>query len=279
LIRDTGGIPFSDPAMAFQWFIPAGGLGGQLRPTEKQYLGFLIRYAELSGKTPVLGDTRTLGRIKAIKRTLGGYHIFVHRNLWVQWVSYLYYKRSGNFYFYDTMASILTNSNDCFLSQLIEYHVGPKYASSEPTCANGDHPPEGPGEESQVTSWVPNWLQTSPDHAVFSVFMAFHIYLYLHAGLSADLTIDVTKMARDDAYRCDVERQLAERTLLPVSFSDIRDERRLQPTEMDAGAIDWDRIREQAAAAVAALCEFGNATRLARQAEEFINAALMEALR
>jgi hypothetical protein len=279
LIRETGGIPFSEPAMAFQWFIPAGGLGGELRPTEKKYLRFLIRYAELSGKTPVLGDTRTLGRIRAIKATIGGYHIFVHRNLWLQWASYLYYKRLGNFYFYDTMAWILANNGDRYLSYLIEYCRERECQSRAPTRPHREHPSEAIGQEGQLGSWLPNWLRTSPDRDVFTVFMAFHIYLYLHAELATDLTIDVTKMARDDAYRCDVERQLAERTLLPVSFYDIRDERRLQPTEIDAEAIDWDRIREHAAAAVVALSGFGDAKRLARKADEFINAALAEALR
>ena len=40
LIRETGGVPFSEPAMAFEWFIPLGGIRGRLRDTERKYLGF-----------------------------------------------------------------------------------------------------------------------------------------------------------------------------------------------------------------------------------------------
>jgi hypothetical protein len=73
LIRDTGGVPFSEPAMAFEWFIPRGGMRGELRDSERKYLGFLIRYADLCGKVPVFGDTRSLGRLWAIKTNFGGY--------------------------------------------------------------------------------------------------------------------------------------------------------------------------------------------------------------
>src|SRR5690348_7316763 len=31
LIRHSGGVPFADAAMAFEWFVPLGGLRGQLR--------------------------------------------------------------------------------------------------------------------------------------------------------------------------------------------------------------------------------------------------------
>ncbi len=273
LIRDTGGVP----AMAFQWFIPLGGLGGELRlrPLEKQYLGFLIRYAELSGKAPVLGDTRTLARIRAIKTALGGYHIFVRRNLWLQWASYLYYRRAENLYFYNTMAWILANGGDRYLSYLVDYYEKQKCLSQYA----GRHQSNGTIEGHHSSDWLPRWLRTAPDHEVFGMFMALHIYLYLHAELSADLTIDVTQMARDEAYRREVERRVAERTLLPVSFSDIRDERRLQPAEIDAAAIDWNQIGEHAATAVHALSEFADTNHLRLKAEALIRTAAAEANR
>ena len=60
--------------------------------------------------------------------------------------------------------------------------------------------------------------------------MALHLYLYLHAELCADLTMDVTRMARDDNIAAISSETSKTRTGLPVSFCDIRDERRSRVT-------------------------------------------------
>jgi hypothetical protein len=258
LIRDTGGVPFADPSMAFEWFIPLGGLRGELRQSERRYLGFLIRYAELCGKVPVFGDTRTLGRLWTIKNTFGGYHVFLFRNLWRQWSSYLYYKRSDNFYFYDTMAWILASGGDPWFTYVVDYYARRRHMAADD---------------------VPGLLRSSSDDDLFAVFMAFHIYLYLHAGLSADLRMDVTRMARDEAYRHDIERALELGTGLSVSFADARDERRSGALDMQPDAIDWDEIRGHGRAAADALSGFADVGYLAKRADEYIDAAFAEAYR
>jgi hypothetical protein len=258
LIRETGGVPFADPSMPFEWFVPVGGLRGELRQSERQYLGLLIRYAELCGKVPVFGDTRTLGRLWAIKNTFGGYHVFLFRNLWAQWSSYLYYRRSDNFYFYDTMAWILESRGDPWFTYVVEYYARRRH---------------------MATDDVPGLLRSSPDEDIFAVFMAFHIYLYLHAGLSADLIMDMTRMARDEVYRRDIERELELGTGLSVSFTDARDERRSGAFGMHPDTIDWDEIREHGRAAADALSGFADVGCLAKRADEYIDAAFAEAHR
>jgi hypothetical protein len=258
LIREAGGVPFSEPAMAFEWFIPLGGIRGQLRDSERKYLAFLIRYAELCGKCPVFGDTRTLGRLWAIKNNFGGYHIFLYRNLWQQWSSYLRYKRSDNLYFHDTMAWVLGSKGDPYFAYVVDC-----YTRRAQTTADS----------------LSGLLRSAPDDVVFGVFMALHIYLYLHAGISADLTMDVTRMARDERYRGDIERDLKDRTGLPVVFSDVRDERRSGPAYVDVAAIDWDEIREHGRVAARALSKFADIEKLAQRADEFIDAAFAEAHR
>jgi len=109
--------------------------------------------------------------------------------------------------------------------------------------------------------------------------MAFHIYLYLHAGLSADLAMDVTGMARDEGYRRDIERELKDGTGLSISFSDVRDEPRLNATHVDVSAIDWDAIREHGRVATRALSGFADVECLAQRAAKFIDAAFAEARR
>jgi hypothetical protein len=110
------------------------------------------------------------------------------------------------------------------------------------------------------------------------MFMALHIYLYFHAGLSADLAIDVTRMAHDDSYRRDIERRLADSTDLPISFSDVREEERATPAGVDVGAINWNEIREHGWAAARVLSDFADLGHLLERAAEFIDAAYREAL-
>jgi hypothetical protein len=258
LIRDRGGVPFSELAMAFEWFIPLGGIRGQLRDSERKYLGFLIRYAELYGKSPVFGDTRTLGRLWAIKNEFGGYHIFLYRNLWQQWSSYLHYKRSDNFYFYDAMAWVLGSNGDPYFTYAVDSVTRRARGTADSLSAS---------------------LRCAPDNEVFGLFMSLHLYLYLHADLCADLTMDVTRMARDDSYRGDIERDIKARTGLPVSFSDIRDERRRGITSVDAAAVDWDAIREHGRLAARELSSLADINKLARRADELINDAFAEAHR
>ena len=66
-------------------------------------------------------------------------------------------------------------------------------------------------------------LELLPEHHAFALFMGLHIYLYLHAELCADLAADVTRMARDERYRSDIERTIKRKTGLAVSFADVAD--------------------------------------------------------
>ena len=99
LIRRSGGVRLFEPSMPFKWFIPAGGLRGELRRSEQRYLALLIREAERRGRIPVFGFCRSLGRISAIKQAFGGLNVFLFRNLWAQWASYIDFKRRNDRFF------------------------------------------------------------------------------------------------------------------------------------------------------------------------------------
>ena len=100
-------------------------------------------------------------------------------------------------------------------------------------------------------------LSSLPEHDVFAMFMALHIYLYLHAQVSADLTIDVARMAQDHSHRAAIEGDIRQRTKLPISFSDVRDEPR-NSIDMDVEAIDWEEIERHALVAARHLREVFN---------------------
>src|SRR5271155_1926691 len=122
IIQSTGGVALFDRPMSLDWFIPVGGLRGELREAEIQYLALLIEHAREQGKTPVFGATRSLGRLWAIKSSFGGFHVFLHRNLWRQWLSYLYHKRRSYHYIYETTALITARSADPFLADMADFY-------------------------------------------------------------------------------------------------------------------------------------------------------------
>ena len=121
LIRPTGGVELFDPAMTMQWFIPVGGLRGELRGSEQEYLTQLVRLAEKAGKLPVFGEVWSLGRMWAIKQALGGFHIFQYRNLWPQWLSHLWYKQvKGSRTFYCSILDTIFRDDDPYFQWLVE---------------------------------------------------------------------------------------------------------------------------------------------------------------
>ena len=122
LIRPTGGVELFDPAMTMQSFIPVGGLRGELRASEREYLTQLVRLAEKTGKFPVFGEVWSLGRMWAIKQALGKLHIFQYRNLWPQWLSHLFYKQvKGSRTFYCSILDTIFRDDDPYFQWLVEH--------------------------------------------------------------------------------------------------------------------------------------------------------------
>jgi hypothetical protein len=185
LIGEQPGVEGFDPSMALPSFIPPGGPTGPISDAEGAYIASLIASAKACGKTPVLADTRSLGRMIGIKARFPGFHIVLYRNLFDQWCSYTDQAFFGTNYFLETINKILDlNSHDFMLRQIDELFP----------CEN-------------IDASYPN---------LFYRFVFLHLYLYSHAIGAADLFVDVNLLANDPAYRSDVERKIVEQTGLPV---------------------------------------------------------------
>ena len=257
LLRKSGGVRLYDQAMAREWFVPRGGLHGELREAEQRYLGLLLRHAGRRGKVPVLGCVRTLGRLFPIKRQFGGSHIFLRRNLWTQWMSYLWLKRSGVPFFYDRVLD-LDSGEDGFLGHLRDYYLA-RAGGTAAAAEHGGRP-----------------LASLSEPQVFAMFMAINLYLYTHAELTADITVDATRLAMETGYREETEQLLAELTGLPVTLADASHTQQFVP--MHVAAIDWDEIGEHRRAAVAALNDIAWHQRTEEIADGLLKAAREEFL-
>lgn len=262
LIRRSGGARLFVPEMSMQWFIPLHGLRGELRDSEKRYLALLVRHANRRGTVPVLGFADSLGRIFPIKQAFGGFHIFQHRNLWRQWLSYVGYKRRRVPWFYDTVAKLVDREDDPYLASLRDFYLKRAAALTDPP---------GPVADGAAPA-----LAALPEADMFAMFMALHVYLYLHAAVVADLTVDVTALERDERYRRSVESQIGDHTGLRPSFEDVCDLQRFGDEAVDVAAIDWERIREHVSVAARMLAYVADSHQLAERAHQFVDAAFAE---
>jgi len=276
LIGKPEGVTLFDSAMPFQWYIPVGGLRGTIRPAEGAYLSQFLQQGAQTGKTPVIGGWRTLGRVWAIKQALSGFHIFQYRNLWQQWLSFLSYKAIGDLTFYVTVMDTICRDDDPYFAYLVACGLtdaarSPRDPTLDPTVTWNRRYINVPRDETKVRA-----LELMPEPHVFALFMGLHIYLYLHAQLCADLSADVTRMARDNAYRAGIEQAILQHTGLPVSFADAADGERPTDLPFDTSTIDWDTIREHAQVAVRMLRHLAEPAALTAEANVLIDATIAE---
>ncbi|MGB8277354.1 MAG: hypothetical protein WCF20_05390 [Methylovirgula sp.] len=191
LLKEAGGVEKYDASMAFDMFIPAEGIGGALSQSESLYLASLVDHAERMGKIPLLSCTRSLGRLRAIKAAVPGFHILIYRNLFQQWCSYVDQGARGNPYFLSTIpATLEASQHDPFLK-----YLGTLF----------------PLDKFTMTSRI-----------YFYCFVLLHLYLYAQAAEAADLIIDTNLLADDAAYRQRIEDRIAEASGLAVDLSDAR---------------------------------------------------------
>jgi hypothetical protein len=182
-------------------------------------------------------------------------------------MSYLSQKATGNAFFFNTLFFMTNHKQDKFLWLLHNYYLGRAielYLSkpaAEQIVLQGDNSPV-------------QLLLLLPDHDVFALFMALHIYLYLQAQQQADTVVDVTRMACDHGYRTNVEEEVRDRSKLPIRLSDIADVQQFNC--MDVDAIDWQEISDHAGLAVSALSNFYPLERLQQSASDIIAATAAE---
>ena len=269
LLRKAGGVRLHEAPFPYDWFIPEGGLTGRLRQKEIRYVSLLIRHAEKKDRVPVLGFVRSLGRITPLKETFGGTHIFLLRNLWGQWMSFVDQRRKGNNWFYNKLRLIANQPGDRFLTDIHNFY----FRRCVELAVDHKVLPQLSGLTGQQFTKVV--FDLLPEGQMFELFMGVHLYLYLHAFFVADIAVDSTEMTRNADYRAQCEEQIRRMTGLPIDFSGGK-----QPTqraEMINGAIDWQRIAQHATLAVTSLQDIHDRAILERLAEKLITAAIAEA--
>lgn len=200
LLKADGGVHCYKEEFALSQFIPAEGLTGPLTPDAIEYVSGLVEHARAEKRLPVITCCRSLGRIKALKRAFPGWHIFLCRNLFQQWMSYLSQHQQGNDYFINSVAHTLRlNTHDSFLAELEGRYL--KRSSADTSSV---------GEFGTID-------------AAFSAFAGLHIYLSIFAAEIADQIIDVNVLARNPDKVIRVEAEIFRRAGLRVKLRDVKE--------------------------------------------------------
>jgi hypothetical protein len=192
LIQNGRGIFLYQKSMSSDWFIPQGGMGGTLRQEEFLYCQLLVKYAEQTGKVPVLSATRSLGRVPALSRAIAGTHVLIYRNLFKQWCSFTEQGEIGNPYFLKTISL-----------QLQAESAPPEFAA--------------------ILAEFPPASASARDENLFVCFVLLHLYLYSRARPACDLVMDIAAMATDPACTSALEQQVLARHGLSVDLSGATD--------------------------------------------------------
>ena len=133
------------------------------------YIASLIAAAVEDGQKPVLTFCRSLGRVGAIKQHFGGWHIFLYRNLFRQWMSYLGQYYSGSAYFLSaTHRAITLSQHDPFFAVLAKRYIS------------------GDGDFGGFTDI----------ERAFGGFVGLHLYLSMKAFAVADQVIEADRLPK-----------------------------------------------------------------------------------
>ena len=162
------------------------------------YLQTLIQVAR--GR-PVFQECRTSGRISTLKRTLGGFHIYLFRNPWDQWWSY-----KINRYF-DVANLLIINAPNA--------PTPVRLAREALSIEDWTHS----NVEYGFQYYWEKYLSSEESYLVF--------YLIWCLGLSegmryADLLLSIDRLTDSSSYRIEIQNQLKGVCIDEIDFSDCR---------------------------------------------------------
>lgn len=176
-------------------------------PEQQIYIRSLLRLAEKSGKTPVLGFVRSLGRLPWFKRCFDAVNIVLIRSPFNQWTSGRRLAAEQGYRFFDPMHfAILSCAEGCAaVFRHAEHHAVPRL----------------PGLPSAGVRYALHQVSEARTAAQrFEAFASVYFLSYMAALPHADLVVDMDRLSADGDYRDKVTQEVARLTDLKIDFSD-----------------------------------------------------------
>ena len=195
LDKEKGIIGFDQDMSLADFFLDSDDDLNRVSRTEA-YLTSLVDLGRHNGRVPVLSCTRSIGRVRLIKRKIGGTHILIKRRLLNQWFSYSNQASHHNPFFFKTVIDLVkANHADDFISMVRSML-----------------------DENDISQ-----VNFGTDHDVILIaFIAIHIYMYVKYSDNFDIIIDFQKgSSKKDIQK--VAQTIKNFTTVDVDLSDYRE--------------------------------------------------------
>jgi len=202
LIADVGVPGYSDCFALERFFVSAD------EPLdEADYLRSLLALAASGGKCPVLGFSRSLGRVGAIRRVFGGYHAVLLRDPVQQWYSMRSYRRAQEPSYFE-------------LCNLLILALAAPQSPAGQLARRLELPKPPAAKFSRRYRFMSSHFRRIDDELSYRVFIAIYLLSYHHARPMADLVIDMDQLSCSAPYRGYIEAIMNRYTGASINFDD-----------------------------------------------------------
>ena len=202
LLSDKGVARYEDRFAVRRYFVPA-----QQPLDEAAYLASLLRLAQNAGRQAVLGFSRSLGRVGAIKRVLGSYHAVLIRDPVQQWLSARSQRlKHGSPYFELGHVMILALASRLSVAGRIGRWLKIPHL--------------------RFGSWRHHYrmlrrrFEPLDDELSYRAFIAVYMLSYTKALRHADLVIDMDRLSASRSYADAISGELLQTTGADLDFRD-----------------------------------------------------------
>ncbi|HKS55832.1 MAG TPA: hypothetical protein VJS12_11125 [Steroidobacteraceae bacterium] len=202
LVKSVGVARYEERFAIQRYFVPT-----QQPLEEEAYLASLLRLADDRDKQAVLGFSRSLGRVGAIKRIFGGCHVVLIRDPVQQWLSARSQRtRHGSPYFEIGHLMILALAPRLSLAGRIAHWL------KIPHLRFGSF-----GHQYRL---LRRRFEPLDDDLSYRAFLAVYMLSYTQALRHADIVIDIDRLSRLRPYARTMSDELMQTTGVDLDFAD-----------------------------------------------------------
>jgi hypothetical protein len=195
---------------------------------EAAYLASLLRLADTADKQAVLGFSRSLGRVGAIKRVFGGHHVVLIRDPVQQWLSARSQRlKHGSPYFELGHFMILGLASRLSVAGRIASWLG------IPHLRFGSY-----GHHYRL---LRRRFEPLDDELSYRAFIAVYLLSYMKALRHADVVVDIDRLSGSRPYAEALSRNLLQTTGVDLDFADCS----LPPHRRVAAHVDIRAIHRE----------------------------------
>lgn len=222
----SSGVCFYDDRFATERYF----VGVQEQLLEQDYLGLLMECARRENKQAILGFSRSLGRVGAIKQAFDGCHVVLVRDPLQQWLSTRSYREpdQASYFELQPLMILALARPESPAGAIASWLRLPKLS--------------GDSYRHQYRS-LRRHFRVVDDELSYKAFLAVYMLSHMHALLHADLVIDMDLLSRSPSYRQSISTAFHERAGLAPDFRDCS----LPLHATDVMPIDVERIHHDVA--------------------------------